>query len=167
MGPSQRGAFGGALADNARMTPEQALDAARAGRAGAQPVALYLPTSGAKGGRSGRDGGQKRDDAGVPSITWRIQLRMDNETASANVLVDDASGAARSLPDPLAGDRAAQWIRWLHEGSNSGALWRFVVLLTGVFPPIFAVTGVTMWLRGRRQRKERAALQPGALQAAE
>jgi hypothetical protein len=55
----------------------------------------------------------------------------------------------------------------LHEGSNSGLLWRFVVLLTGVFPPIFAVTGVMMWLRGRRQRKDRTALRPGALQAAE
>lgn len=92
---------------------------------------------------------------------------MENETALANVLVDDASGATRSMPDPLAGDRAAQWIRWLHEGSNSGHMWRFVVLLTGVFPPIFAVTGVTMWFRGRRQRRERPALHPGALQAAE
>jgi uncharacterized iron-regulated membrane protein len=171
MGPSQRGTFGGALASNARMTPEQALDAARVGRAGAQPVALFLPTGsgGAKGGRNRntQGDGPQRDRAETPSIAWRIQLRMENETALANVLVDDASGTARTMPDLLAGDRAAQWIRWLHEGSNSGPLWRFVVLLTGVFPPIFAITGVMMWLRGRRQRRDRAALSPGALQAAE
>ena len=55
-------------------------------------------------------------------------------------MVDDRSGASQR-GDPLAGDRAAQWIRWIHEGSHSGLLWQFVVFLTGVFPTVFVVTG--------------------------
>jgi hypothetical protein len=43
------------------------------------------------------------------------------------------------------------------------------VFLTGIFPLVFAVTGVIMWWRGRRTRKEvagRTSTQ-GELQAAE
>jgi uncharacterized iron-regulated membrane protein len=43
------------------------------------------------------------------------------------------------------------------------------VFLTGIFPLVFAVTGVIMWWRGRRTRKEvagRSSTQ-GELQAAE
>jgi uncharacterized iron-regulated membrane protein len=56
---------------------------------------------------------------------------------------------------PLAqsGDRAASWIRWIHEGSHSGPVWKSLVLLTGIFPSIFAVTGLIMWLRRRTNRK--------------
>ena len=69
-------------------------------------------------------------------------------------MVDDRSGNVERLPGPLAGDRAAQWIRWIHEGSHSGPIWQFAVFLTGIFPLVFAVTGVIMWWRGRRTRKE-------------
>jgi len=54
------------------------------------------------------------------------------------------------------GDRAAAWIRWIHEGSHSGPVWAVVVTLTGIFPTIFAVTGIIMWLRKRSDRKELA-----------
>jgi len=40
-----------------------------------------------------------------------------------------------------------------------------VVFLTGVFPPIFAVTGLVMWLR-RRSRAARSPV-PEVMQAAE
>ena len=69
-------------------------------------------------------------------------------------MVDDRSRAVRRLPDPLAGNRAAQWIRWIHDGSRGGPVWQFIVFLTGVFPVIFAVTGLMMWWRGRRARKQ-------------
>ena len=65
---------------------------------------------------------------------------------------------------------AAQWIRWIHECSHSGPVWQFVVFLTGVFPLVFVVTGVIMWWRGRRSRREVAAgraADRGELQAAE
>ena len=61
---------------------------------------------------------------------------------------------------PLSGDRAAAWIRWIHEGSHSGPVWAVVVTLTGIFPTIFAVTGIIMWLRKRSDRKELAEKAP-------
>jgi uncharacterized iron-regulated membrane protein len=85
-------------------------------------------------------------------------------------MVDDRSGAITRQRDPLAGDRAAQWIRWIHEGSHSGPVWQCVVFLTGVCPLVFAVTGVIMWWRGRRLRRSVAgnrAIGAGGLQAAE
>lgn len=92
---------------------------------------------------------------------------MSGETAT--VMVDDRSGNVERQPAPLVGDRAAQWIRWIHEGSHSGPVWQFAVFLTGVFPLVFAVTGVIMWWRGRRARKDVAGRTParGELQAAE
>lgn len=59
--------------------------------------------------------------------------------------------------------------RWIHEGSHSGPIWQFVVFLTGIFPLVFAATGVIMWWRGSRSRREIAANCParGELQAAE
>jgi hypothetical protein len=41
-----------------------------------------------------------------------------------------------------------------------------LVFLTGILPALFAVTGIMMWLRGRRVRNTRANA-PATLQAAE
>ena len=90
-----------------------------------------------------------------------MQFR-DADHNPVTVTVDDQGGAARRLPDPLAGNRAAQWIRWIHDGSRGSEVWRFVVFLTGVFPVIFAVTGLMMWLRARRNRRRVANAQPAA-----
>jgi hypothetical protein len=45
-------------------------------------------------------------------------------------------------------------------------VWQVAVFLTGVFPAIFVVTGIVMWLRGRRGRRTRATAE-AKLQAAE
>jgi uncharacterized iron-regulated membrane protein len=135
------------------IAPDQALAAARALAADAAPIALFLPTA-------SRDGA-----AGTP--TWRIQSR-DRAGDDLTLLVDDGTAEASLRPAPLSGDRAAQWIRWLHEGSHSGMVWRVVVLLTGLFPAVLAVTGLMMWLRGWPKRKLRSpAMDGGELQAAE
>ena len=83
---------------------------------------------------------------------WRVQLRTADRD-DATVLVDDRTRAAHRAPDPLAGDRAAQMIRRIHRGEVGGPLWRFVVLLCGLMPTALGVTGIVVWLRGRRQRK--------------
>ena len=75
------------------------------------------------------------------------------------VLVDDRTGAA-SRVTPHSGDRIAQWIRWIHEGSHSGVLWQVVVFVCGLLPTVFAITGMMIWLRSRRVKAaERAASQ--------
>lgn len=156
MNPPARSILRGQLARHVKLTPDAALAAAQAAQPGARLSALFMATTPGN-----------RDAAASP--IWRIQLRRPDGGELIRLLVDDTSSAVRPLSDPLAGDRAAQWIRWLHEGSHSGPVWRLVVFLTGVFPPIFAVTGVLMWLRGRRQRKALAdqAAPQGNLQAAE
>jgi hypothetical protein len=102
------------------------------------PTALFLPV-------------QQRGEAG---LNWRVEMKGRDNTFA--VTVDDQSGQAKVVV-PQSGDRAAAWIRWIHEGSHSGPLWAAIVFLTGIFPTIFAITGIMMWLRKRSDRKARNA----------
>jgi len=125
------------------------------------PSALFLATLPPEREQRG-----ERAERATPS--WRVQLRHPESNHIATVIVNDRDGTARSLPDPLAGDRAAQWIRFIHDGGRGGPVWQTVVFLTGVFPPIFAVTGIVMWLRRRRGRAAPARSPvPEVMQAAE
>jgi uncharacterized iron-regulated membrane protein len=149
MQPKQQRNFAAAILDKRNLTADDALRLAQATEPSARAASLFLPTV------QGRSKGGKREGASRgegPSPMWRVQLRSaDHELV--NVVVDDRQGTARRLPGPLAGNRAAQWFRWIHEGSRGGPVWQFVVFLTGVFPVVFAVTGLLMWWRGRRARK--------------
>jgi uncharacterized iron-regulated membrane protein len=167
---AQRSIFASEVARDTHLTPDAALDAARGLHPDARPAAVFLAIVPAgAGGRRGERGSSASGEVATPSPIWRIQLRKSDGDV-VTLLVDDRSGTVQGLPAPLAGDRAAQWIRWIHEGSHSGPVWQFAVFLTGALPPVFAVTGVIMWSRRRRNRKalaERRQDQPGALQAAE
>jgi hypothetical protein len=112
------------------LTADQALAAALKAEQNEKPAALFLPVGGRSPGA--------RKSLGLAAAT------------------DDHSGQTSSAIVPLSGDRAAAWIRWIHEGSHSGPVWAVVVTLTGIFPTIFAVTGIIMWLRKRSDRKELA-----------
>jgi uncharacterized iron-regulated membrane protein len=166
MQPKQRPMFAAPVVAKPQLSPDDALRLARAVDADARPAALFLPTEstrrpaenrgGAKGeGGKARDGGKAREgaakDRDAPSPSWRVQLR-DAADELITVTVDDGSGNVRRLPDPLAGNRAAQWIRWIHDGGRGGPVWQFIVFLTGVFPVVFAFTGILMWWRGRSMR---------------
>lgn len=82
---------------------------------------------------------------------WRVQLREDGKSEPTTSLINDRSGAVSTV-EPLAGDRIAFWIRWLHEGSHAGEIWRLTVFVTGLMPAVLGVTGILVWLRQRRQR---------------
>src|SRR5262245_13137115 len=160
--------FAAQLARETQLTPDAALDAARSAKPGWRPSALFLATS--ERGERGERAEQRREgsDRGErPAVTWRVQLRDAGSRDIATVIINDRDGTARSQPDPLAGDRAAQWIRGLHEGSRGGPLWQIAVFLTGVFPPIFAFTGIVMWLRRCRRTVVAKRSSPEVLQAAE
>jgi uncharacterized iron-regulated membrane protein len=144
MSPPQRG-FAAAPMRSSALTPDAALAVALAAQPGSRPASINLPSGG-------------------PSATWRIQLRTENEPVT--VLVDDRNSRAQVVR-PLPGDRIAQWIRWIHDGSRGGTLWRTIVFLCGVFPPIFAVTGAIMWLKRRAGRKAMDSIRGVAPQAAE
>jgi uncharacterized iron-regulated membrane protein len=158
----QRPGFG-TLARDTRLTPDGALAAARTTQADASPAAFFLPTG---GGRGGAQGGSRAQPGAEERAMWRIQFRQPGNDDLITVTVDDRTGAVTRLPDPLAGDRAVRWVRAIHEGSRGGPVWQFAVFLTGVFPAIFVVTGIVMWLRGRRGRRPRATAE-AKLQAAE
>ena len=167
----QRPGFG-AIARDARLTADAALAAALASQPDARAAVIFLPMARATTSDRGRAQGAEREGGGGGSTVgpiWRVQLRMAGSGETATVMVDDRSGNVERQPSPLSGDRAAQWIRWIHEGSHSGPIWQFAVFLTGVFPLVFAVTGVIMWWRGRRMRKDVAGrvTARGELQAAE
>ena len=132
MTPQQRGAFNAPLMRQTNLNVDSALAAALATEPGARPAAIFMPTQ--------------------QSQMWRVQLRAAQSDTIATVMVEDGSGATRKIV-PLSGDRAAQWIRWIHEGSNSGPVWAILVFLCGLLPAVFAVTGVMIWLRSRKARK--------------
>jgi uncharacterized iron-regulated membrane protein len=180
----QRPGFG-TIARDARLTPDSALAAALAVQPGTRAAVIFLPTVNAstvergraRGGEGSNAGAkdQKEQGAGAAPARetgpiWRVQLRDARSGETTTVTIDDRSGTVTRPSDPLAGDRAAQWMRWIHEGSHSGPVWQFVVFLTGAFPLIFVITGVMMWWRGRRLRRSIAVGRPsgaGELQAAE
>jgi uncharacterized iron-regulated membrane protein len=132
----------GPVARNPALTADKALEVAAAQNTGATPRAVFLPTA----VRGNRDA--------APS--WRVQMERADGMA-LTVTVNDRDGAAKVLPAPQSGDRAARWIRWIHEGSHSGLVWKALVFATGLLPTIFAVTGTIMWLRRRSVRRGAAA----------
>src|SRR6188474_3186868 len=129
----------GQVAQRTALTVDQALAAALTAEPNGKPVALFLPM-------------QQRDRP----LTWRTQISRVGSGDIVTVMTDDLSGKTSPAAAPLSGDRAASWIRWIHEGSHSGTVWAIFVTLTGIFPTIFAITGIIMWLRKRSDRKELA-----------
>jgi len=90
------------------------------------------------------------------------------------VIVDPYRKSVVDVFDPQAmstGEKIIAWQRALHYGIGLGGVYKFLVFVSGVIIPIFAVTGFLMWWIKRRNRRagERArqAILHGAGQAAE
>lgn len=81
---------------------------------------------------------------------WRVTIGRSEQ------LVDDGTGAARPAP-PRPGNDLAMAMRHYHDGTTLGTPWRVLMVLFGLSPTLLAITGLTMWLRGRRWRKAAAA----------
>jgi uncharacterized iron-regulated membrane protein len=135
-----RGGFGVEVAKQSELTADRALQIAQQTEPGGTPTALFLPTV-------------QRGGGGSRGVSWRIQMTRPPSGETTTVMVDDRGGRATVAPRPQSGDRAASWIRWIHEGSHSGPVWAVIVFLTGVFPTVFAVTGIIMWSRKRASRR--------------
>lgn len=90
------------------------------------------------------------------------------------VIIDPYRKSVVDVFDPQAmstGEKIIAWQRALHYGIGLGGVYKFLVFVSGVIIPIFAVTGFLMWWIKRRNRRagERArqAILSGAGQAAE
>ena len=82
---------------------------------------------------------------------WKITFR--GEGGTAEVVVDDAIGATRP-PQPPQPETVARTMRRLHDGTGMGAVWQVIIFVGGILPALLAVTGVMMWLRSRRWRRD-------------
>jgi uncharacterized iron-regulated membrane protein len=72
------------------------------------------------------------------------------------VLVDPWSPRVLEIRDPRnfsAVEAALAWMRPLHAGEGLGAPWRLLVFVSGMLPPLFAISGVAMWVLRRRRRR--------------
>jgi len=75
---------------------------------------------------------------------------------ATTVLMDPWSRQVLDVRDPRsysAAETALAWQRPLHAGDGLGWVWRVLAFLSGFLPPLFAITGVTMWLMKRRARR--------------
>jgi uncharacterized iron-regulated membrane protein len=138
--------IGGPAATNTALSADAAVAIAKKHETGATIRSIALP-----GARSG--------DRGAP--VWRVQMQK-SDGWPVTVAIDDRSGGVVSAQPPKSGDRAAAWMRWIHQGSHSGWLWKTIVLLAGLAPSVFVVTGTTMWLR--RRAMSRSAENAGTVQ---
>ena len=93
--------------------------------------------------------------AGSPpvSITWPTakspvwKVGVDKGEAE----IEDATGAVtRKPPRPKT---IAQTMRRWHDGVGMGPVWQLIIFLGGVIPVVLSVTGITMWVNGRKWRR--------------
>lgn len=142
--PMRRGGFSALPARDTNIDADRALAQALALTPGAAPRIVSFPVA----PRGSHEHGQKASGA-----EWRIQARAADASEATTILVDDQTAVARPGPAPQSGDRAASLIKGLHEARRGGVIWEVLVFLTGVTPLLFLVTGVMMWLRGRKAAK--------------
>lgn len=100
----------------------------------------------------------------VSAIGWPTDLKPEwtVEVAPAagrpaSVTVNDADGTARVAP-PQRPQRPtlARLMRQVHDGSDMGLAWQLIIFLGGLIPAALAVTGIIMWWRARKWRRELA-----------
>jgi uncharacterized iron-regulated membrane protein len=85
------------------------------------------------------------------------------------VVIDPGRHTVVDVFDPKSysiGETIIAWQRGLHYGIGLGGTYKFLVFVSGVIIPIFAVTGFLMWWIKRRNRRAGEALKRSILQAA-
>jgi uncharacterized iron-regulated membrane protein len=106
-----------------------------------------------------------------PDQAMRVGLVRAGHTEGApiiTVIIDPFRKSVVDVFDPQTmstGERIIAWQRALHYGIGLGGSYKFLVFVSGVIIPVFAVTGFLMWWLKRRNRRagERAK---AAIQAA-
>lgn len=89
---------------------------------------------------------------------FRVSLREPGDRTSRSgtaVFVDPVTGGIVHRTERAtrtAGDGFLLWQRLLHEGGWLGSVGGAVTFAGGLLPPLLMVSGLLMWLRGRRRR---------------
>ena len=67
--------------------------------------------------------------------------------------VDDATGRAEARPDPPqgrgGGDPVMRLMRQVHDGGDTGPVWRAIIAAAGLAPALLGVTGTVLWFKRR------------------
>ncbi|WP_305096850.1 PepSY-associated TM helix domain-containing protein [Croceibacterium aestuarii] len=116
--------FGAAPVEQVRLSPDAAIAAARPLAEGPL-LSLSWPTR--------------------PDAAWTLRY----EGLDGPVTVADATGQAMP-PPPAEPESTARLMRRIHDGNGMPVWWQVLIFLGGLVPVALAVTGVMMWLRGRR-----------------
>lgn len=107
-----------------------------------------------------------------PDQAYRIGLAPAGQAhgaPAATVFVDPWTARVAEVRDPAtysAGETVMAWQRPLHAGEGLGPLWKWAVFLSGILPPLFAVTGTLMWWLKRKARRAKDAERAAALATA-
>ncbi len=102
-----------------------------------------------------------------PDQPLRVTLARTGHREGAptiTVVVDPWRRSIVEVIDPQtmsAGETFMAWQRALHEGVGLGGAYKFLVFLSGVIIPAFAVTGFLMWWIKRRARRASASARTG------
>ncbi len=122
--------------NGARIGAAEAVRVARAALPGSDPASVMLPAK--------------------PTQAISVALRPhDGGTILSMAYVDPYRARVMAVRDPAALSAADSFVAWqrpLHQGDGLGAVWRFLVFLSGFLPLLFTVTGTIMWLKKRRAR---------------
>jgi uncharacterized iron-regulated membrane protein len=124
---------------DSRLDPDQAVAKALQARPGSVFVGLSVPR-----------------DAGAP---YAVRVRREHGSSidgGATVVVDPRCGAVLSGADAREGTSLRTAIRKLHADLMLGIAGQALVFASGLALPVLYVSGLMLWLRGRRQRRQRA-----------
>ena len=128
--------------------PEQAIASAQSAVRNARAMSIDLPVS-------------------DPSYTVELEPQGLSATDPRVIVVlDSKSGEITYIDDPrnyAASDQVLNWQHLLHFGIGLGWFYAVLVFLSGLLPLLFAITGLTIWWKRRRQRKENAKEAQGAI----
>jgi uncharacterized iron-regulated membrane protein len=80
---------------------------------------------------------------------------LSNGAINAMLVIDPYSGKVLAKRDNS--ERFLAWMRPVHDGSL-GAVWSFLVFLSGLVPSLFVVTGIIMWWKKRQRRVPMTAM---------
>ncbi|MBP2314334.1 PepSY-associated TM helix domain-containing protein [Azospirillum soli] len=98
-----------------------------------------------------------------PDQAYRVNFAPPGHEHGAPMVtafVDPWTARVVEIRDPRrysVGETIIGWQRALHAGAGLGWTWKILVFLSGILPPLFAVTGTAMWLLKRRNRRAKDA----------
>ncbi len=91
------------------------------------------------------------------SANWEIktQGKPGSVPPPLTIAIADADGAAKLKPEePQQRGPVMRLMRQIHDGTDMGFVWQFIIFLGGILPAILSITGLIMWWRARGWRGE-------------